>query len=214
MRGRNLMKVIGITIIATTLVLTGCGNEETKKTDTEKQTKTVKEQDKKVKIESNEGKPQHEQVITVKMPPEADYINDETLEVYEQDLKKYNNTSQLITDNSITVLLGNFCFYDPIWDVLKCSAILVNGTDTKIEALSFQSSVENKAMPEKTFSDDNISELTKVKTGDFLPNVGIPIILVFSDETSTTADDAAEPQKIDTKNITIKLKNIQYKMVE
>lgn len=41
------------------------------------------------------------------MPPEADYINDETLKVYEQD-NKYDNTNQLIIDNSVTLLLGNY----------------------------------------------------------------------------------------------------------
>lgn len=41
------------------------------------------------------------------MPPEADYINDETLKVYEQD-NKYDNTNQLILDNSVTLLLGDY----------------------------------------------------------------------------------------------------------
>lgn len=41
------------------------------------------------------------------MPPEADYINDETLKVYEQD-NKYDNTNQLIIDNSVTLLLGDY----------------------------------------------------------------------------------------------------------
>lgn len=41
------------------------------------------------------------------MPPEADYINDEILKVYEQD-NKYDNTNQLIIDNSVTLLLGDY----------------------------------------------------------------------------------------------------------
>lgn len=41
------------------------------------------------------------------MPPEADYINDETLKVYEQD-NKNDNTNQLIIDNSVTLLLGDY----------------------------------------------------------------------------------------------------------
>ncbi|WP_261983596.1 hypothetical protein [Listeria immobilis] len=41
------------------------------------------------------------------MPPEVDYINDETLKVYEQD-NKYDNTNQLIIDNSVTLLLGDY----------------------------------------------------------------------------------------------------------
>ncbi|WP_343363602.1 hypothetical protein [Listeria seeligeri] len=213
MRGRNLMKVFSMIVIATTLVLTGCGNEDTKKTDTEKQTKTVKEQDKKVKIESNEGKPQHEQVITVNLPPKADYVNDETLEVYEQTKKKYDNTSQLITDNSITLLIGSFGYYDPAWDEVQCSAILVNGTDTRIEDLSFQASMENKSMPEKTFLDAEVSELTKEQIGNFQPNTAAPIVLDFQEKTPTE-DDEVDGKKIDTKNITIKLKDIQYNAVE
>ncbi|WP_270996057.1 hypothetical protein [Listeria seeligeri] len=212
MRGRNLMKVIGMTVIATTLVLTGCGNEETKKKDTEKQTKTVKEQDKKVKIESNEGKPQHEQVITVNMPPEAEYINSQTLEVYEQDLKKYNNTSQLITDNSITLLIGDYCYYDPVWDALECSVVIVNGTDTRIEDLSFQVSIENKSMPEMKFLDNGVPELTNSQIGNFQPNTAVPMVLAFAEE--NPKDKEENGIEIDTKNITIKLKNIQYKSVE
>lgn len=46
----------------------------------------------KVKIESNEGKPQHEQLIKIELPPKADYLNDATLEVYNQAKKKYDQT--------------------------------------------------------------------------------------------------------------------------
>lgn len=113
MKTRNWLKGLGVTMIATTLILTGCGNGDAEKTDTEEQTKNVEEEGKEVKIESNEGKPQHEQLITVKLPPEADYLNDETLEVYEQDKKKYDQTEQLITNNSVTILLGDFCYYEP-----------------------------------------------------------------------------------------------------
>ncbi|EAD2692858.1 hypothetical protein D2145_15055, partial [Listeria monocytogenes] len=106
MNNRNWLKGLGVTMIAVTLILTGCGNGDAEKTDTEEQTKSVEEEGKEVKIESNEGKPQHEQLITVKLPPEADYLNDETLDMYEKDLKKFNNTTQLIIDNSITLLIG------------------------------------------------------------------------------------------------------------
>ncbi|EGR8666886.1 hypothetical protein I8C69_003059, partial [Listeria monocytogenes] len=51
----------------------------------------------------------------MKLPPEADYLNDETLEVYEQDKKKYDQTNQLITNDSITLLVGDYGYYDPIW---------------------------------------------------------------------------------------------------
>jgi hypothetical protein len=51
----------------------------------------------------------------VKLPPEADYLNDETLEVYENDKKKYDQTNQLITNNSVTILLGDFCYYESAW---------------------------------------------------------------------------------------------------
>ncbi|MBC6296664.1 hypothetical protein HCJ45_06015 [Listeria sp. FSL L7-1517] len=212
MQGRNLMKVLSMIVIATILVLMGCDNEEMKKTDTEKQTKTVKKQDKKVTIASNEGKPQHEQLITVKLPPEADYINDETLKVYEQDLKKYNNTRQLIADNSITLLIGDYCYYDPVWDALECSVVIVNGTDTRIEDLSFQVSIENKAMSEMKFLDNGVPELTKSQIGNFQPNTAVPMVLAFAEE--NPKDKEENGIEIDTKNITIKLKNIQYKMVE
>ncbi|MFM9515422.1 hypothetical protein RDK54_13325, partial [Listeria monocytogenes] len=107
MKNRNWLKGLGITMIAATLILTGCGNGDAEKTDTEEQTKNVEDEGEKVKIESNEGKPQHEQLITVKLPPEADFLNDETLEVYEQDKKKYDQTEQLITNDSITLLIGD-----------------------------------------------------------------------------------------------------------
>ncbi|EMK0788964.1 hypothetical protein V8K36_003023, partial [Listeria monocytogenes] len=55
MKSRNWLKGLGVTMIATTLILTGCGNGDAEKTDTEEQTKSVEEE---VKIESNEGKPQ------------------------------------------------------------------------------------------------------------------------------------------------------------
>ncbi|PXC31129.1 hypothetical protein C9760_07945 [Listeria monocytogenes] len=106
--------------------------------DTEEQIKSVEEEGKEVKIESNEGKPQHEQLITVKLPPEADYLNDETLEVYEQDKKKYDQTNQLITNDSITLLVGDYGYYDPIWGSLDCSFIIVNGTKSTVKDLSFQ----------------------------------------------------------------------------
>ncbi|ECW7470393.1 hypothetical protein GSY37_06385 [Listeria monocytogenes] len=209
MKSRNWLKGLGITMIATTLILTGCGNGDAEKTDTEEQTKSVEEE---VKIESNEGKPQHEQLITVKLPPEADYLNDETLEVYEQDKKKYDQTEQLITNNSVTILLGDFYYYEPAWSSLTCSAILVNGTDSNIEDLSFQAEIVNKPMSGKVFSDDKVPELTKAKTGKFQPNEGIPIILVFSEDDPKNEENA-EPQKINIKDIKVKIKDIQYKAV-
>ncbi|MBC1479461.1 hypothetical protein HCA37_04445 [Listeria seeligeri] len=213
MRGRNLMKVIGMTVIATTLVLTGCGNEETKKKDTEKQTKTVKEQDKKVKIESNEGKPQHEQLITVNKPPEMKYLNDETIDIYKQDEKKYDNTVQAITDDSITLLLGEYCFYDSAMDTVKCSVIVVNGTNTTIEELSFQASIEVKTQPNKTFEDDFTYEFIEVETGVLQPNKGFPAILGFL-EKNPLEDDGDKMIKLNSQDITIQLKNIQYNAVE
>lgn len=212
MYGKNLMKVIGITMIILTIALTGCGNEETTKTDTKKQPKSVEKKEKKVKIESNEGKPQHEQLITVNLPPRSDYIKGETTEVYEQDKNKYNNTKQLITNNSVTLLLGDYCYYDPVWDVLKCSVVIVNGTDTKIKDLSFQANVENKSIPEKTFLDGEVPEFTKSQIGNFQPNTAIPIVLSFPEKNPTDSDE--EGRKIDSKGITIKIKNIQYKAVE
>ncbi|HHT6084176.1 TPA: hypothetical protein ACSZDP_12155, partial [Listeria monocytogenes] len=143
MKNRNWLKGLGITMIAATLFLTGCGNGDAEKTDTKEQTKSVEEEGKEVKIESNEGKPQHEQLITVKLPPEADYLNDETLEVYEQDKKKYDQTNQLITNDSITLLVGDYGYYDPIWGSLDCSFIIVNGTKSTVKDLSFQISIED-----------------------------------------------------------------------
>ncbi|MBC1547156.1 hypothetical protein HCJ27_08550 [Listeria sp. FSL L7-1435] len=212
MKNRNCLKGLGITMIAATLILTGCGNGDAEKIDTVEQTKSVEEDREKVKIESNEGKPQHEQLITVKLPPEADFLNDETLEVYEKDKKKYDQTNQLITNNSVTILLGDFCYYEPAWSSLTCSAILVNGTDTNIEDLSFKAEIMNKPMSGKIFSDDKVPELTKAKTGKFQPNEGIPIILVFSEENSKNEENA-EPQKINIKDIKVKIKDIQYKAV-
>ncbi|MBC2184013.1 hypothetical protein HCB33_11660 [Listeria sp. FSL L7-0233] len=212
MKNRNCLKGLGITMIAATLILTGCGNGDAEKIDTVEQTKSVEEDREKVKIESNEGKPQHEHLITVKLPPEADFLNDETLEVYEKDKKKYDQTNQLITNNSVTILLGDFCYYEPAWSSLTCSAILVNGTDTNIEDLSFKAEIMNKPMSGKIFSDDKVPELTKAKTGKFQPNEGIPIILVFSEENPKNEENA-EPQKINIKDIKVKIKDIQYKAV-
>ncbi|MEG7762953.1 hypothetical protein U2167_15770, partial [Listeria monocytogenes] len=123
---------------------------------TENQVK--KEDNQIIKIESNEGAPQHEQLIKIELPPEAEYLNDETLEVYEQDKKKYDNTNQRITNNSITILIGEYGYYDPVQDALECSAVIINGTNSIIEDLSFQVSIENNAIPEKVFLDNTVPE--------------------------------------------------------
>ncbi|GAB1492193.1 hypothetical protein VFC2021_19760 [Listeria innocua] len=68
MKSRNWLKGLGIIMIATTLFLTGCGNGDAEKIDTKEQTKNVEEEGKEVKIESNEGKPQHEQLIKIDYP--------------------------------------------------------------------------------------------------------------------------------------------------
>ncbi|EAC3130542.1 hypothetical protein AAU18_01700 [Listeria monocytogenes] len=198
-------------MIATTLILTGCGNGDAEKTDTKKQTKSVEEEGKEVKIESNEGKPQHEQLIKVKLPPEADYLNDETLEVYEQDKKKYDQTNQLITNDSITLLVGDYGYYDPIWGSLDCSFIIVNGTKSTVKDLSFQISIEdnNNVISGKVFLDSTVQELAKTQIGDLQPNTGVPIVLSFP-EKNTTGED--EDKKIDTKNVKIHISNIQYKV--
>ncbi|EIZ2061860.1 hypothetical protein MOS26_001794 [Listeria monocytogenes] len=211
MKSRNWLKGLGITMIATTLILTGCGNGDAEKTDTKEQTKNVEEEGKEVKIESNEGKPQHEQLITVKLPPEADYLNDETLEVYEQDKKKYDQTEQLITKDSITVLVGDYGYYDPIWGSLDCSFIIVNGTKSTVKDLSFQISIEdnNNVISGKVFLDSTVQELAKTQIGDLQPNTGVPIVLSFP-EKNTTGED--EDKKIDTKNVKIHISNIQYKV--
>ncbi|EPM9324866.1 hypothetical protein ACTT2Q_002615, partial [Listeria monocytogenes] len=171
----------------------------------------VEEEGKEVKIESNEGKPQHEQLITVKLPPEADYLNDETLEVYEQDKKKYDQTNQLITNDSITLLVGDYGYYDPIWGSLDCSFIIVNGTKSTVKDLSFQISIEdnNNVISGKVFLDSTVQELAKTQIGDLQPNTGVPIVLSFP-EKSTTGE--GEDKKIDTKNVKIHISNIQYKV--
>ncbi len=211
MKSRNWLKGLGVTMIAVTLILTGCGNGDAEKTDTKEQTKSVEEEGKEVKIESNEGKPQHEQLITVKLPPEADYLNDETLEVYEQDKKKYDQTNQLITNDSITLLVGDYGYYDPIWGSLDCSFIIVNGTKSTVKDLSFQISIEdnNNVISGKVFLDSTVQELAKTQIGDLQPNTGIPIVLSFP-EKNTTGED--EDKKIDTKNVKIHISNIQYKV--
>ncbi|EGO3856448.1 hypothetical protein ITX70_001160 [Listeria monocytogenes] len=198
-------------MIATTLILTGCGNGDAEKTDTEEQTKNVEEEGKEVKIESNEGKPQHEQLITVKLRPEADYLNDETLEVYEQDKKKYDQTNQLITNDSITLLVGDYGYYDPIWGSLDCSLIIVNGTKSTVKDLSFQISIEdnNNVISGKVFLDSTVQELAKTQIGDLQPNTGVPIVLSFPEKNTT---DEGEDKKIDTKNVKIHISNIQYKV--
>ncbi|EHY9959053.1 hypothetical protein ACY4Q8_000355 [Listeria monocytogenes] len=211
MKNRNWLKGLGITMIAATLFLTGCGNGDAEKTDTKEQTKSVEEEGKEVKIESNEGKPQHEQLITVKLPPEADYLNDETLEVYEQDKKKYDQTNQLITNDSITLLVGDYGYYDPIWGSLDCSFIIVNGTKSTVKDLSFQISIEdnNNVISGKVFLDSTVQELAKTQIGDLQPNTGVPIVLSFP-EKNTTGEE--EDKKIDTKNVKIHISNIQYKV--
>ncbi|MBC2250597.1 hypothetical protein HCB49_11410 [Listeria sp. FSL L7-0123] len=214
MKSRNWLKGIGITMIVSTLFLTGCENGDTEKTDTVEQTKSVEEDGEKVKIESNEGKPQHEQLITVKLPPEADYLNDETLEVYEKDKKKYDQTNQLITNDSITLLVGDYGYYDPIWGSLDCSFIIVNGTKTRVKDLSFQISIEanNNVISGKVFLDSTVQELAKTQIGDLQPNTGVPIVLSFPEENATGADK--EGKKIDTNSLKVHIKKIQYNTVD
>nr|EHC6264033.1 hypothetical protein [Listeria monocytogenes serotype 1/2a] len=193
-------------MIAATLFLTGCGNGDAEKTDTKEQTKSVEEE---VKIESNEGKPQHEQLITVKLPPEAEFINDATLEVYEKAKKKYDQTNQLITNDSITVLVGDYGYYDSVWGSLDCSAVIINGTKSSIKDLSFEVSVEDNVLPGKVFLNSEALSLTKTQIGDFEPNTGVPIVIAFPEKNATGEE---EDKKIDTKNIKIHISNIQYKV--
>ncbi|HEM0257558.1 TPA: hypothetical protein U0S79_002192 [Listeria monocytogenes] len=210
MKNRNWLKGLGITMIAATLFLTGCGNGDAEKIDTEEQIKNVEAEEGKVKIESNEGKPQHEQLITVKLRPEDYYLNDETLAVYKQDKKKYDQTNQLITNDSITLLIGDYGYYDPIWGSLDCSFIIINGTKSRIKDLSFQISIEdnNEVISGKVFLDSNVQELAKSQLGDFLPNTSVPIVLSFPEENATGADK--EGKEIDTNKLKIHIKNIQY----
>ncbi|EHC6019750.1 hypothetical protein QPJ54_002204 [Listeria monocytogenes] len=196
-------------MIAATLFLTGCGNGDAEKTDTKEQTKSVEEEGKEVKIESNEGKPQHEQLIKIELPPKADYLNDETLEVYNQAKKKYDQTNQLITNDSITVLVGDYGYYDSVWGSLDCSTVIINGTKSSIKDLSFEVSVEDNVLPGKVFLNSEALSLTKTQIGDFEPNTGVPIVITFP-EKNTTGED--EDKKIDTKNVKIHISNIQYKV--
>ncbi|EJH4364834.1 hypothetical protein ND280_002872, partial [Listeria monocytogenes] len=200
MKSRNWLKGLGVTMIATTLILTGCGNGDAEKADTKEQTKSVEEEGKEVKIESNEGKPQHEQLITVKLPPEAEFINDATLEVYEKAKKKYDQTNQLITNDSITVLVGDYGYYDSVWGSLDCSAVIINGTKSSIKDLSFEVSVEDNVLPGKVFLNSKALSLTKTQIGDFEPNTGVPIVIAFPEKNAT---GEGEDKKIDTKNIKI-----------
>ncbi|MCD2229934.1 hypothetical protein [Listeria monocytogenes] len=211
MKSRNWLKGLGVTMIAATLILTGCGNGDAEKTDTEEQTKNVEEEGKEVKIESNERKPQHEQLITVKLPPEAEFINDATLEVYEKDKKKYDQTNQLITNDSITVLVGDYGYYDSVWGSLDCSAVIINGTKSSIKDLSFEVSVEDNVLPGKVFLNSEALSLTKTQIGDFEPNTGVPIVITFPEKNATGED---EDKKIDTKNVKIQIKNIQFTAID
>ncbi|HAO5781687.1 TPA: hypothetical protein IP909_002852, partial [Listeria monocytogenes] len=176
-------------MIATTLILTGCGNGDAEKTDIEEQTKNVEEEGKEVKIESNEGKPQHEQLIKIELPPKADYLNDETLEVYNQAKKKYDQTNQLITNDSITVLVGDYGYYDSVWGSLDCSAVIINGTKSSIKDLSFEVSVEDNVLPGKVFLNSEALSLTKTQIGDFEPNTGVPIVITFPEKNTTGEDE-------------------------
>ncbi|EHL5039458.1 TPA: hypothetical protein ACSZCW_08705 [Listeria monocytogenes] len=211
MKSRNWLKGLGVTMIAATLILTGCGNGDAEKTDTKEQTKSVEEEGKEVKIESNERKPQHEQLITVKLPPEAEFINDATLEVYEKDKKKYDQTNQLITNDSITVLVGDYGYYDSVWGSLDCSAVIINGTKSSIKDLSFEVSVEDNVLPGKVFLNSEALSLTKTQIGDFEPNTGVPIVITFPEKNATGED---EDKKIDTKNVKIQIKNIQFTAID
>nr|WP_236719463.1 hypothetical protein [Listeria monocytogenes] len=206
MADKSVMKIICIAMIAATLILTGCGNGDAEKTDTKEQTKSVEEE---VKIESNEGKPQHEQLIKIELPPKADYLNDETLEVYNQAKKKYDQTNQLITNDSITVLVGDYGYYDSVWGSLDCSAVIINGTKSSIKDLSFEVSVEDNVLPGKVFLNSEALPLTKTQIGDFEPYTGVPIVIAFPEKNAT---GEGEDKKIDTKNIKIHISNIQYKV--
>ncbi|CUL08236.1 hypothetical protein OJ258_001244 [Listeria monocytogenes] len=212
MKSRNWLKGLGVTMIAATLILTGCGNGDAEKTDTKEQTKSVEEEGKKVKIESNEGKPQHEQLITVKLPPEADYLNDETLDMYEKDLKKFNNTTQLIIDNSITLLIGDYCYYNPTVNKLECSAVVVNGTNTTIKDINFEVNVKLKNQTDMTFIDNGMYSFIKNEVGEIKPNEGFPTGIAFlTDPSEKNGEDMI---KINTNDVVIQLKNIDYTVIK
>ncbi|EAD1841694.1 hypothetical protein ARM14_14655, partial [Listeria monocytogenes] len=97
---------------------------------------------------------------------------------------------------------------------LDCSAVIINGTDSSIKDLSFQVSIEDsdKVIPEKVFLDSTVQELTKAQLGNFLPNTGVPIVLSFPEENATGADKNGK--EINTNNLKIHIKNIQYKTVD
>ncbi|MBC6296662.1 hypothetical protein HCJ45_06005 [Listeria sp. FSL L7-1517] len=212
MRGLSLMKFIGMTMVVLALVLAGCGNEETTKTETKKQPKSIEKQEKKVKIESNEGKPQHEQLITVKLPPEADYINEDTLKLYNQAKKKYNNTTQLIIDNSVTLLLGDYCFYDTTLDELECSAVIINGTNATIKDISFEVNLEIKNQNDMIFKDNGTYSFTKKDVGEVQSNEGFSTGVAFATESSEVNEE--KRIKINPEDVVIHLKNIKYTIVE
>ncbi|EFR92358.1 hypothetical protein NT07LI_0149a, partial [Listeria innocua FSL S4-378] len=84
------------------------------------------------------------------------YLNDETLEVYNQAKKKYDQTNQLITIDSITVLVGDYGYDDSVWELLDCSAIIINRTNSSIKNLSFEVNVEDNAIPGKAFLNNEV----------------------------------------------------------
>ncbi len=47
MKSRNWLKGLGVTMIAATLILTGCGNGDAEKTDTKDRLKVLKKKEKK-----------------------------------------------------------------------------------------------------------------------------------------------------------------------
>lgn len=70
-----------------------------------------------------------------------------------------------------------------MWGSLDCSAVIINGTNSSIKDLSFEVSVEDNAIPGKTFLNSEALPLTKTQIGDFEPNTGVPIVIAFPERT-------------------------------
>lgn len=184
------------------LLLVGCA-EYTNQPTKEKESET-----KVVKIESNKPKTKEEKKITVFKAYERGYGNftDEAKEAIDQSFLMFNNTSQQVYKESLSLLIFK-SFYDDIEKRLYVVGILYNNTENQIKNFHFDG-ILNFKINEKEFSAKSSFEFDKI----FYPYIdsyeGVDIGIGFDVE---EFDELLDPSIGYTlEDVQINLENIEF----
>ncbi|EAE2769009.1 hypothetical protein BBL32_14150, partial [Listeria monocytogenes] len=95
---------------------------------------------------------------------------------------------------------------------LECSAVVVNGTNTTIKDINFEVNVKLKNQTDMTFIDNGMYSFIKNEVGEIKPNEGFPTGIAFlTDPSEKNGEDMI---KINTNDVVIQLKNIDYTVIK